>query len=113
MIAPDDDRKRPCIQHRVYACLDVLVAFGGVGVDDVRVAQINNAHVRSQIGCVVFVVICATVAKAEQGGCLTHCTWAKPRARAKLRAKIIGGPKDSNVCVDLGPVRNVGAFAEG
>ena len=66
MVAADDHGQGVCRQRRAHACLDIGVGFFGVGVDDVGVAHVDDAHAGAEIGGVVFVIIGAGVAEAEE-----------------------------------------------
>ncbi len=113
MIAADHHRQGRHREGRAHARLDVGVAGLRVGMDDVRIAHVDDVHVTGQIGRVVLVIIGPGVAEAEQGGRLAHPARAKARAAAVLRARIEWCAKDRHIRIEPLPVGLIGPFAEG
>ena len=113
MIAANDDGQGSGLQCCAHACLNIGVARFGVGVDDISVAHIDDIYVTGQIGCVILVIIGACMTKAEQGRGLAHTAGPKPRAAAKLRARIKGRTQNRHIGVQLAPIPLIGALAEG
>ena len=67
MVAANDHRQGPRAQDRLNACADIGMALRCVGMHDVGIADVNDAHRLRQVGRVIFVVIGPRMAKAEQG----------------------------------------------
>ena len=113
MVAAQDDRHRAGGEDGAHPGLDIGVALHRVGMDDVGIADIDDAHLVSlQIGDVILMVIGAGMAEGKQGRGLADAARAKARAGAELRAEIKGRAKDGEIGVDGAPVRLIGIFAE-
>ncbi len=113
MVTANGDGQGTRRQYSAHAYLDIGMAACGVGVDDVGVANIDNAHVRAQIGGVILVIIGARMAKGEQGRSLAHRPWPEPRAGSPLGAEIIRCAKDGDIGVDRAPILDIGFLGKG
>jgi len=79
---------------------------------DVRVTNIDNACARAKVCHVVFIALCASVAKAKKSRYRADGTRAKPRTRAPLHAKIIGRADQGHIRADCKPIGLVVVFAK-
>jgi hypothetical protein len=79
-----------------HAEFDIGVALLGVGVNDVGIADIDDAAV-GQVGGVVLMVVGAGVAEGEQCGRLADCARAKTGAGAPLRAAVERRAEDLDI----------------
>ena len=79
--------------------------FIGVGVDDVGVADVDDADAFGQVDHVVLVVVGAAMAEGEERGGLADDRGPEAGARAPLRAEVEGRAHDRDVGVDGVPVR--------
>jgi hypothetical protein len=78
----------------------------GVGMDDVGVADVDDADLgRPQVGHVVLVVIGPGVAEGEQGGRLADRPWPEAGSGAELGAEVEGRAQDRGIGVDRRPSR--------
>jgi hypothetical protein len=74
--------------------------FLGVGMDDVGIADVDDADLGPQIGHVVLVVIGPGMAEGEQGRGLADRPRAEAGAGAELGAEVEGRAQDRDIGVD-------------
>ena len=89
------------------------VAGGGVGMDDVGVAHVDDPDlVHGQVDRVVLVVVGAAMAEGEQGRGLADAARAEAGAGAVLRAHVVGHAEHGDVGVERVPVEAGRPLAE-
>src|ERR1700743_732134 len=103
MVAAEDDGQGTGGEDFADAVLDVGVAFFGVGMHDVGIADVDDAAI-GEIGCVVFMVVGAGMAEGEEGGGFADGAGAETGAGAPLRAAVERGAEDGDIGVYLRPV---------
>ncbi len=113
MVSPDHHRQRARIQYLTDSKRNILVRSDRVGVDDIRIAQIHDPHVRSQVGRIVLVVVSPCVAEGKQGRGLSYPPRSKPRTRPPLRAEIKGRPQDTGIGLDGIPILDIWLLGKG
>ena len=113
MVAADDDRERFRGERLPDGMFDIGVASHGVGMNDVRVAHVDDGHIPTEIDLVILVVIGAGMAEGKERGGLPHGPRPEPRARPPLGAEIEGRTDDRDVGLDGIPILDIGALAEG
>ena len=113
MIAADHDRQCARVEDRAHAGLDIGVAFLGIGMHDVGIADIDDGHVGAEVDAVILVVIGPGMAEGEQRGCLAHRARAEARPGAELRAEVERRAQDGDIGVDCAPVLDIATLAEG
>ncbi len=57
VIAANHHRQCTCIEDFLDPKLNVRMALNGLGVDDVRVSDVNDADIAAEIGCIIFMII--------------------------------------------------------
>ena len=132
VVPPEHDRQRARVEDAAHGGLDVGVAADRIGMDDVGVAEVHDAHA-VEVGDVVLVVVGAGVPEGEQGRGLADGARPEPGAGARLasrgrgggpgagpppgpapplRAEVVGRAPHRAIGVDAAPVRHVGALPE-
>ena len=114
MIAAEHDRQGARREHLANAEFDVGEALDGIGVNDVRVPDIDDPHpVGRQVGDVVLEVVGAGVAEGEQGRGLADRARAETGAGAVLGAHVEGRAEHRDLGVDPVPVEAGRLLGEG
>ena len=114
VVAAERHRERPALQDLAHRSFRVAVARGGVGVDDVGVADIDDPHrVGGQIDGVVLVVVGPAMAEREQRGGLADGARAEAGAGAELRAHVVGHAEHRHIGLERIPVEAGRPLAEG
>ncbi len=114
VVAAQDDRQRAAFEDLADRGLGVGVAFRGVGMDDVGVAQVDDPDlVDRQVGDVVLEVVGAAVAEGEQRRGLADRARPEARAGAVLRAHVERRAEHRDVGVDPIPVEADRLLGEG
>lgn len=63
MVAAQDDGECARRQDFLHPMLDIGVALDRIGVDDVGVANVDDADITAEIGGIVLVIVCPGVTK--------------------------------------------------
>src|SRR5689334_12289195 len=83
MIAAQHHRKRATLEQFPHSLLGIGVALGGVGMNDIGITDIDDAHlVERKIGNIVLMVISAAMAEGEERRGFADGAGSKARARA-------------------------------
>ncbi|MNR41151.1 hypothetical protein D3C85_1595040 [compost metagenome] len=78
VITAQDHGHGTCRENLAHGRLDVGVAGGHVGMDDIGIADINHAQlVIGQVGGVIFKIVGAGMAEGEQRRCLADAARSK------------------------------------
>ena len=112
MVAAEHNGKRARFEDAAHAGLDVGMAVQRVGMNDVGVAEVDDADIL-EVGDVVLVVVSAGVAEGEPRRGLADGARPEPGAGPPLRAEVEGRTEDRDIGVDAVPIGLVGALAEG
>ena len=113
MVAAEDHRQRAALEDLADRRLGVAVAGGGVGMDDVGIADIDDPDlVHRQIDRVVLVVVGAAMAEGEQGRGLADAARAEAGPGPVLGAHVVGHAEHGDVGVERVPVEAGRPLAE-
>ena len=114
MIAAERDRQRARGEDLAHRRLDIGVAADRIGVDDVGVADVDDAgRLGGEVDDVVLVVVGAGMAEGEQGRGIADGARTEAGAGAPLRAEVEGRAEDGDVGLDPVPVEAERILAEG
>ena len=112
MVAAQDDRHRAGGEDGAHPGLDIGMALHRVGMDDVGIADIDDAHLVSlQIGDVILMVIGAGMAEENRVEA-SRMPRGPKRAPARNCVPKSRRAKDGEIGVDGAPVRLIVIFAE-
>lgn len=112
MIAADDHWHCCRVEGCAHARLDVRVTRFGVGVNDIRVAHVDDVHIAGQINGIVLMIIGPRMPEAEQRRCLAHTARPETCTRTVLGARVERRTQNRHISIQLAPVRLIGSFAE-
>ena len=112
VVAAEHHGQRAGLQNRTHTLLDIGMAVQRVGMNDVGVAEVDDADIL-EVGDVVLVVVSAGVAEGEQRRGLADGPRPEACAGPPLRAEVEGRTEDRDIGVDAVPIGLVGALAEG
>ena len=114
MVAAQDHGQRSGLENLAHAVLDIGMAFGRVGMDDIRIADVDDRHLgRIEIGDIVFVVIGPRMTEREQRRRLAYRPRAHARARPPLAAEVKRRAKHGHIGADGLPILDIGVLAKG
>src|SRR5579885_2262204 len=111
MVAAENDGKRPGFQDLADGKARILVALRRVGMDDVGIAEIDDAQLVARQ--VEGVVISAAVSEGEERRRLADGARPEARARAVLRPLIVRDAEDRGIGSDIVPIGADRLLAEG
>ena len=114
MVAAEHQRQRATLEDLAHRRFGVAVAGGGIGVHDVRIADVDDAHlVHRQVDGVVLMVVGAAMPEGEERRRLADRPRPETRACAVLGAHVVGNAKHGDVGVDAIPIEHRRPLAEG
>ncbi|MCY1396555.1 hypothetical protein D9M71_115320 [compost metagenome] len=114
VVTTEHDRHGTGLEQLAYGEFDVVVTGVHIGMDDIGVTHVDDAHILGlQVHHVVFEIVGTAVAKRKQGRCLTDAAWPEACAGAPLGAHVVGSPKHRDVGIDVFPVEADRRFGEG
>ena len=86
MIAAKNNRNSTSFQNGANTSFDIGMALHGIGMDNIRVANIDNPHLVSfEIGDIILMVISPRMTKGKKCRCLTNTPRAKAGTCPELR----------------------------
>ena len=114
VVAAEHDRQGAGGKNLSNADFNVIVAFDGVGVNDVGVADVDDLDlVDRKIDDIVLEVVGAAVSERKQGGGFADGTGAESRAGAILGSHIERRAENGDVRINAFPVKVGGLLSEG
>src|SRR4051812_30198433 len=114
VVTTEDHRHRAAFEDLSDGCLCISMAPGRIGMDDVDVPDVDDAHlVERQINDVVLMIVGATMTERKQGRGFADGSRPEPRTGAVLRTHVEGHAENGDIGVELVPLKADGPFAEG
>jgi hypothetical protein len=114
MVAAERDRQRARRQDFAYREFGIRETSGRIGVNDVGITDIDDAHLlRRQIDHVVLVVIGAAMSEREERRGVSDRAWPEARPGAILRTHVVRDAQHRDVGIDLVPIETDRPFGKG